>query len=202
MSAPQLIVIDTETTGLLADQHVPIEVAAVNVTTGEVLHFVPQLDPNDLAKADPDALRLTRYFERGTYSLAQTIDDTKNSYSRLWKMLRGNTFAGCNPRFDAEMLCHGFGRLVGTRDHRGELSYVPVKEPWRYRLTDLSAFAAGALGLDPADIPGLSDVCSLCEVTNADPHSAIGDARAAAECFRVLMAHAAARRAEVVSANA
>jgi DNA polymerase-3 subunit epsilon len=165
-----LIVCDLETTGLNTAQHWPLEVAAINILTGEELHFVPFIPASALGGADPQALQVNRYYERGTWKeMLPDLDANRRSYDLLRDMLQGNTLGGSNPRFDAAIL----QRFVG--------------EPWHYRLADLSAYAAGALGVLPGDLPGLDNVCHLLGVTNEDPHSALGDARATAECFRRLV---------------
>jgi DNA polymerase-3 subunit epsilon len=163
-----LIVVDIETTGLDTQFHVPIEVAAINMDTDEILHFVPYLEPVHLGNASPDALRINRYFERGVYKNMLSPGDTNTWYGRLWKMLDGNTFAGSNPRFDAQMLTH---------THQ-------AGEVWHHRLADVSAYVAGALGLYPAELPGLADCCERLGVVNEGEHSALGDAKATVECFR------------------
>ena len=165
MSGRHLIVVDTETTGLDPARHVPVEVAAINVTTGEELYFVPAVTREQLAAADPRAMQINRYYERGLFVGAAS------DWDRLFTMLQGNTLAGANPRFDAAML------IAGCPD---------AAESWHFRLADLSAYTAGALGLDPMDLPGLDRCCDLLGVTNEAPHTAMGDARATAACFQAL----------------
>lgn len=163
----QLIVIDVETTGLGKGADV-LEIAAINVDTGEDLYFVPYLDNDRLKWADPKALQINRYYERGVWADMASEDDTRKYwYPRLRSMLDGNTFGGSNPTFDSGML---------TR----------VGNVWHHRLADLSAYAAGVLGLPPTELPGLDRVCELLGVTNTEPHSAMGDAMATAACFHKL----------------
>jgi len=173
MSDRHLIVVDVESTGLDPKFHVPLEVAAINVDTDEVLSFVPYLSPDKLAQADPEALRINRYFERGVFKQALTHQATVDMYSALWEFLRGNTLAGANPRFDAAMLMEAAGNGYG--------------EPWHYRLADVSAYVAGALGIYPAELGGLADYCKRLGITNEVEHSALSDAKATAECFRRAM---------------
>lgn len=168
MSERHLVVVDVETTGLDPQFHVPIEIAAINVDTDEVLSFVPYLSPDKLAQADPDALRINRYFERGVYRQALTHQATQSMYESLWTFLRGNTLGGANPRFDAAMLMAADGRGI---------------EPWHYRLADVSAYTAGALGVYPSDLPGLAVCCERLGVVNETEHSALSDAKATAACF-------------------
>ena len=167
MTDRHLVIVDIETTGLDSEQHVPLEIAAINIDTDEILHFVPWVDSHTLARADYDALRINRYFERGVYKDMLSADETMSHYHALWKMLRGNTFAGANPRFDAQML---------------ELA-TGWEPSWHYRLADVSAYVAGSLKMYPANIAGLLECCRLLAVTNDEPHSALADAKATAQCF-------------------
>ncbi|MBB3752484.1 DNA polymerase-3 subunit epsilon [Mycolicibacterium sp. BK634] len=176
----QTIVVDVETTGL-EDHHVILEVAAVNIDTGEEMCFVPYVPMEDFAKASPEALAVNRYFERGIRQYMADEEETRLGYYKLRTWLEGNTLAGSNPSFDAGKLAkvkytdpNGFsfedGRTFGT--------------PWHHRFRDLSAYAEGTLGLD--ELPGLHKVCELLGVENTAEHSALGDARATVECFRLL----------------
>ena len=169
MTERRLIVCDLETSSLGADAIV-LEIAAVALD-GEEFRVVPFLPPGSLAKADPMALSINRYYERKVWAdQLEDADGNNNAYSWLYAMLQGNVFAGSNPAFDAPKIA----KLIGG-------------EPWHYRLADVSAYAAGVLGIPPTELPGLNKVCELLGVVNDDPHSALGDARATAECFRRLM---------------
>lgn len=173
MTERQLVVVDLETTGLDTDTCHILEIAAVNVTTGREFYlapFVPQsvfADPNSAI-----ALSINRYFERRVFEGSDKSNrDAQARTFELREMLRGNTFAGSNPTFDFTLL---------RRDYKDV-------EP-HHRLADLAPYAAAALGIPPTELPGLAKVCELLGVENTDPHSAMGDARATAECFRILMA--------------
>lgn len=172
MTERQLIVVDLETTGLDPQRHTVLEVAAVNVDTGESLYFAPYVTREQLMDADPDALRINRYFERGVYQDALKCHNSNlPRYRELWNMLRGNTLGGANPRFDAAMLVRA----------------ANMTEVWHYRLADVSAYVAGATGLHGAAIEGLQGCCERLGVVNDQPHSALGDAEATAKCFRLAM---------------
>lgn len=170
MSARQLIVVDLETTGLNHTIHKILEVAAINTATDEVIAFVPYISPQDLGMADPYAMQINRYYERGAWRNALTVDASHDQYQRLAEMLRGNTLAGSNPRFDADFL-----------NQQGRNFFDP--QPWHHRLADLSAYAAGALGIAPHEAPGLADICERLGVDPGVAHSALDDAKATAECF-------------------
>lgn len=171
-----LIVVDIETTGLV--NPVPLEIAAINVDTGEEFYMVLQVTGTQLAAAEPIALKINRYYERGVYEDMLNAEETKGGYGWLSEMLTGNTFAGSNPTFDSAILRKALGDQV-----------------WHHRLADLAAYTAGILGLDPTELPGLADVCAKCYVTNDEPHGAMSDARATAACFRQLRDWAVRNRA-------
>lgn len=182
--ARQLVVVDVETTGLVRGRHFPLEVAALNVTTGEELYFIPALPDHALECASGDALAINRYFERRLYEHKCNWRDTESRWDELWEMLSGNTLGGSNPTFDADMIIAGYAAAL-----RGGFPAGTVPEPsqvWHHRLADVSAYAAAALQLAPTELVGLADVCKELCVDNAAPHTAMGDARATAECFRIL----------------
>ncbi|KRQ31390.1 hypothetical protein AOT83_04480 [Mycobacteroides sp. H001] len=164
-----LIVVDLETTGLDTDVHSILEVAAVNVATGQELYFVPHIKPDQMMLADPEALRINRYYERGVFrKMLKSPADNVQAYRELFGMLKDNRLGGANPRFDADMLVRAAG----------------YAESWHYRLADVCAYVSGALGFDPSDIRGLHDVCVSLSVDTGTEHSALDDARATAACFR------------------
>lgn len=170
MSDRQLIIVDVETTSLDTASCAILEVAAINPATGETLRFVPKVDRSQLSDAEPEALAVNRYYERKLFKETLSQDETRAEYGRLAIMLRGNTLGGSNPRFDAAVLERKIGDI------------------WHHRLADLSAYAAGVLGLSLTELPGLDKVCAALDVVNSEPHSALGDAQATADCFKMLAA--------------
>ncbi|QBP29711.1 DnaQ-like exonuclease [Mycobacterium phage Typha] len=185
--ARQLVVVDVESTGLIPGFHVPLEVAAVNLDTGEELSFVPWVHPSHMAKADPVALQINRYYERGVFKDRLTLQQTFDRYRQLFDMLEGNTFGGANPRFDAEMVRVGYSISVSVTPKPYDRLSLP-DETWQHRLQDVQAYAAGVLGFDPADPPSLVDLLEALGIDNREPHSALWDARATAEAFKRLKA--------------
>lgn len=177
-----LIIVDVESTGLDEHTHVPIEVAAVNLRTGEVLEFVPFVGADLLGAAEGDAMRINRYYERGVYKRTLPVTDTRIRYDQLFDMLRGHRLGGANPRFDAAMIRRGYAIASNPTGHYS--SYELPPETWHHRLTDVCSYAGGVFRMDPAETPSLSEVCRLLGVENAEQHSALSDARATAECFR------------------
>lgn len=186
-----LIVVDTETTGLDVDRHWVLEVAAINVTTGEELYFVPALPSGALDSADGKALKINGYFERGVYAYRMDAEKTEKYWRQLWAMLKGNTLAGSNPTFDAAMMNRSalwFAPAAKPAYSSAALPEPPLNpSPWHHRLADLSAYAAGALGIYPTELPGLDVVARSLHVEIDGAHSALGDARATAACFKALI---------------
>lgn len=171
MTKRQLVVVDLETTSLDTGSCSVLEVAAVNVTTGEEFAFAPYVSDEDLHAADPEALAINRYYERRVFArMAATENSSRVKFQTLSGILSRNTFGGSNPGFDSAIL------------RRQPL----MTGGWHHRLADISPLTAGALGLDPADLPGLDKCCELLGVVNTEPHSALGDARATADCFRAI----------------
>jgi DNA polymerase III epsilon subunit-like protein len=157
------------------------------------LYFVPALPSGALDSADGKALKINGYFERGVYAYRLDSEAAEKYWRQLWDMLRGNTLAGSNPTFDAAMLNRS--ALWFAPKQKGTYGTEPVEgltaSPWHHRLADLSAYAAGALGIPPTSLPGLDVVCRSLKVEIDGAHSALGDARATAECFRRLIANPA-----------
>jgi DNA polymerase-3 subunit epsilon len=169
-SSRRLIVVDTETTGL-EDQHVAVEISWELIGSGMRGTFVPPFTVEDVKAADPASLAINKFYERGLDTAPQ--DGLFVETTRLHEALKGNTMAGSNPSFDARMLSKLF------------LKAGLSPRPWFYRMCDLSAYAAGVLGTDPAELVGLRDVCGRLGVSPGD-HTAEADVRATIECFGAL----------------
>lgn len=183
MSAREIIVVDCETTGLEVSRHTTVEVAWWHLGTGQRGRFVPPHRVSEvLSNANLQALRVNRYIDR----LADTEQDHDGKAAReLADVLHGNTLAGATPSFDERFL-----RAMYASYEDRELCGAPR---WHHRLLDLSAYAAGVLGLPPTELPGLSAVCELLSVTNPAPHTAEGDTTATGNCFLRLFDRAANR---------
>lgn len=198
----QLVVVDVETTGL-GEGAAVLEVAAVNVDTGEELSFVPRVDWSVFNEAERDALDINRYFDRGLWRDMLSKEGTGDKYAQLSKMLTGNVFAGSNPTFDSMLIAVQKRRtswsipLWGGCPPIKDDAYYKIGRVWHHRLGDLAAYAAGKLDIDPSELPGLDAVCDALGFSQPAEtrHTALGDARAAAECFRILRRMSATRSA-------
>lgn len=173
---PHLVVVDVETSGLDPAKHDVLEVAAIDLTTGDELHFVPLPTRADwLQEAHPGAMKVNRYFERGVYSQQVDLETTRARWETLGTMLDGNILAGANPQFDARFIDKAMASHMVARRRR-------------YQLRDLVTYAAGVLGFDPALPMGSGELMQHLGIENRLPHSAAGDAEATAEAFRRLIA--------------
>ncbi|MFF1297973.1 MULTISPECIES: exonuclease domain-containing protein [unclassified Streptomyces] len=122
---------DVESTGLDPFLHDPWEVAVVLRVDGRDEEHVFRIEP-DLTNADPESLRINRYFER-TSAPGWKWDDRETAARHLYELLDGAVLIGSNPAFDAEMLTHLLGR------------YFDNPRPWHYRTIDVVTLAAGSL---------------------------------------------------------
>ena len=117
-----IVYIDVETTGLAPERHEVIEIGWVDGDRSG-RYIVPHIG----ITADPEALRINKYNERGLWD--RSLWDEPDRIADLANRLEGKTLAGCNPRFDAAFL----SRLFGW-------------EPWHYRLLDVQSYASAVLG--------------------------------------------------------
>ncbi|KZA08646.1 hypothetical protein [Acinetobacter baumannii] len=97
----QIVVVDTETGGLGPNAPV-LEIAAVNIETGEEFRVVPFLTAAQLSSCEPEALAINRFYERRVFAdMLENGEGNKNAFDWLRNMLDGNVFAGSNPAFGA-----------------------------------------------------------------------------------------------------
>lgn len=154
-----LCYIDTETTGLDPRIHQPYEVCFWREDEAQPTTY---LLPHTLEHADPKALEIGRYFERGmphalaTAGRALVVRD-------LAEKLRGVTLVGSNPGFDAAMLT----RFIG----------VPV---WHHHMIDVAQAGTWLFGWDHTK--GLGALAEFLrglghKIPEPD-HTATGDVRA------------------------
>ncbi|AVP42626.1 DnaE-like DNA polymerase III [Mycobacterium phage Mdavu] len=167
--------VDLETTSLDYDTAVPVEVALLNVDTGESLRFVPHVTLRQLGEADQTAMEINGYYERAVWREALDEKRTAAAWSDVRDWLRGNTFAGSNPAFDSTVVARQLAE-----------DGLPVGRVWHHRLADVAAYAAGKLDLQPTELPGLDRVAERLAVPVIERHSAIGDAFATGLIFDTL----------------
>lgn len=184
----KLAIVDTETTGLDPDRHEIWEVGlvlAADDDLGNAREISWQL-PVDLGRADPMALKITRFRERRTYDGQMPVGQFAQTFAKLTD---GAHLVGAVPSFDEE-------RLRKLLRAHGE---CPT---WHYHLIDVEAMAVGYLhgALEESDgdrqfprpsLPWRSD--DLSRECGVDPpgederHTALGDARWAWRWYRALV---------------
>lgn len=158
-----VIITDCETSGLDYRNHVVVEVAWWDLSTGDRGCFIPSHSVEFvLSHGDPVALAMNGYRKR---IMGQPMD--RGGAAQLLAMrLKNNTLAGSNPAFDVDFLIPLTGRV------------------WHHRMWDLAPYAAGVLRLNY--LPGLADVCRRLDIEGPD-HTAEGDVTATGKCLLALM---------------
>lgn len=173
MEETRIVIVDIETTGLEFSLHQVTEIAWKRLDTGEEGCLIPF---HTLDNADPEALEISKYWERLQGKPFASHEDIY----KLWLLLGGDgkktTFAGVNPRFDAMFL----GQLF-----RKEQLTPP--NPWKSRLLDLGAMGYALLPVPEGHVPSLSELTQMFEIENIKPHSAESDVQATAAIYEHLM---------------
>jgi DNA polymerase III epsilon subunit-like protein len=195
----RLVFVDTETTGLQPWWNEVWEIAVIErkvihhddlpdqvVDTEHVFHVKP-----DLTKADPNALRISRFYER-TRDFTDWRTSSRpgegwqpplSTAKTVAQLLDGAHLVGAVPSFDAAFL----QRFLHRYDQAGA---------WHYHLIDVEALAVGYLnGLSrtatsrvqlpglPWDSDQLTSALGLPPVSADVRHTALGDARWARDMY-------------------
>lgn len=171
-SRRQLVIVDCETTGLDPTVHVPVEVAWWHVGTGERGLFIPPHTHLNMIQADPTALTINGYYERGLDN-RDHWDTDGSELTRLHQALKGVSMVGSNPSFDASMLTPMYRR------------WALQPQPWRYATMDIGTYAAGVFGLSIGDRFTLPALCDRFGIPRGD-HTAEGDVTATGLCLDAL----------------
>jgi DNA polymerase III epsilon subunit-like protein len=195
MSGP-LAFVDVETTGLDPDRHEVYEVALITDDNGQRTEYRWWIEDVELRTADPDALRISRYYQRyptaGTERYQEGVVLSATSVAALVaKVTAGRHLVGAVPSLDAAFLTRLLRRA----------GYAPA---WHYHLVDVEALVAGWLAAAAGEFPDIrSDLdptppwnsreLALALRVEHDPdaqHTALGDARWAAAIYdAVMMGH-------------
>lgn len=197
MSDPNVVFLDTETTGLRLDQEI-WEAATISWFEGGWVEDVWQL-PVDLGNADPVALRLGHFYERRfpasrltpldtfSYQFEEIVRDKHivgNVVSfddkRLERLVMAN---GACPDWhyhiiDVEALCAGYlhGLYVGTTANFEEEFGRPPQRPWT-----LDAATPNWKSSE------LSEAMRVPLPSDEELHTALGDARWSKRLYEAVM---------------
>lgn len=188
----QLTFVDIETFGLDTERHAIFEIAMVDIS-GKAKAFFMEPGEKELAFATPEALNITRYYERRrelmeddatpsiqTGEVASDLD--VNPEPLLWVPVGARPLVA---NYIAETLVgHIAGNCISFDAERLSLWLrVHSAAPrWHYHLVDVEAVASGALGLLP---PWKSDELSSALGVDVpkDQHTALADAQWSREMF-------------------
>ena len=172
MSRPKVFV-DIETTGLDVDRHEVWEVGVILPGGGGARWCLPV----ELGNADPEALRIGGYYER----FWETPCRKETFAKEFEKLTRGATLVGANVRFDEAFLSK-FLKANGA---------CPG---WHYRLLDVEAYAAGALGLpEPLGLHSTAKNLGIDPDSFGDAHTALVDAALAKAVYEKALTLRASR---------
>lgn len=190
MDSSQLIVLDTETTGLDRERHEVWELAYDIDGQETVMHF-----PVDISRADPMALKMNGFYDRYPFANFLSTDDNRNG-GDAWvnaadvetfvSDARGKHILGACPSFDDNFLW----KLVR------KFGFI---ETWHYHLIDIENLIVGYLL--KSQLTGMADELvslpwkseDLSRAVGVDPeefdrHSALGDVKwAKAQLDAILM---------------
>lgn len=205
MSTAPIVFIDTETTGLDPERH---ELWEIGLIEADGTEHVWRMAPRDLHRADENALRLTRFYERieaaGYHE--ETIEEGYPKRTRTVKrpnfwtpqtrrkiahqvvtLTAGKHIVGAVPWFDARFLS----------DFLRSEDFAPA---WHYHLIDVEALAVGYLNAalaarpiesttlqPPWDSHALSRALGIPGTPAEDRHTALGDARWAKAIYEKVM---------------
>lgn len=165
----RLAFVDLETTGLDPKRHEPYEIAIITDDGTEHSWWLPV----DLSRADSNALRISRYYERHPPDV--DLDNPSRVASDIARLTAGAHLVGMVPSFDAAFL------TVLLQRHG-------LTSAWHYHIVDCEALAAGHLRQPP---PWKSD--ELSRAAGVEPpgpgerHGALADARWAKRLYVAIL---------------
>lgn len=195
-----IIALDTETTGLDPDTEDVFEVAMIDLDTDreQVVCLMPR--PEVVEAMHPKAAEVNRYHERRAAGELRFVAPDVGMET-IREMLDGAHIIGAVPDFDTRFLTALFGRRFAAL----------VDTPrWHYHLIDIEAMAVGWLHgrsheaseqfkartplltatRPDIDLPWRSDdlsrACGIEPPSDAERHTALGDARWVARWYRAL----------------
>ena len=172
-----LAFIDLETTGLDPERHEILEIGVIRVH-GDTLEEIERADvrvrPERLDKADPRALALNGYSEKGWRDASSLTE----ALGRIAALFEGATLAGHNVWFDRAFLDAGWRRTGVT----------PPEMDHHVLDTATLAWPLVAAGL--VESVSLAPVCERLGIDGSEPHRALSDAERSLALARCLLPEA------------
>lgn len=177
MNLSDYVIIDTETNGL-PPGHLPWEIAMIHRSTDTSVwvHQVIHITDFDASTMTDQAAAVNGFYERWMMldsagkQMASWMT-TAEAVECVERWTIGKRIVGSKPSFDIDALIN--------------LGCNPV---WQHHPRDLPSMFLGAYGYD---VRGLEGVLAALEIENDAPHTALGDAWAAAQAFVQILADAA-----------
>ena len=177
--SPNVVFVDTETTGLDPNTHNVWEIALVGDFGSRL--YVRNADLIDLESADPTALRINGFYERAIIpgdTAGRKLPDDRAMALEVARLTAGRHLAGLVPGFDATFLAKWLLE-------RG------LSPAWHYQTIDVEVMAAGVLGLEPPydteQVVRLLNHPALTALAGEGKHTAMGDARFAAGMYNAAL---------------
>jgi len=174
MNKKNLAFIDIETTGLNSEIHEIIEIGGVVVAPdfSIVEEFEIKVKPENLAVAEPEALRVNR-FDPGSWVFALSLPEAMKIFSEKTKDC---IMVAHNVAFDFSFLQKAFAK-------------TKVPNLMHYHKLDTISIAYAKLGKN-GDVQkySLSFLCNMFGIDYKYAHTALADARATFEVFKKLIA--------------
>ena len=165
--------VDIETTGLNMLEHEVIEIGCV-LTTPElkvIEEFNLKIKPEHIENADPVSLKVNQFKERDW----QNALELKPTLEIFLGKVKGAIMIGHNVSFDAGFLENAFNRLG-------------LANTMHYHRLDTVSIAWAKLHHDPTlEHFSLHEMCQKFGIENKNPHTGLGDARAAYELYKKLI---------------
>jgi len=177
--------IDFETTGLDPDRHVIWELAVI--VDGVEHCWQQKLNVGQLVAADPVSQKMTRFESRYHATTALTVANSLGGGDRFSELTQGRHLVGAIPSFDEERIRRQWVERFG---------WPTAGFPWHYHIVDVEALAIGALAAQgwrvdpPWESEDLSRALEVPMISDADRHTALGDARWAKAIHQAVMAMA------------
>lgn len=179
MVSPNVVFVDTETTGVDPDRHNVWEIALVGDFGSRL--YVRSSDMVDLEYADPTALRINGFYDRIVIPGAGDrikLPNDRTMALEIARLTAGKHLAGIVPGFDATFIAKF---LLGSG----------IAPAWHYQTIDVEVMAAGVLGLEPPydteQVVRLLNHPALTALAGEGKHTAMGDARFAAGMYNAAL---------------
>lgn len=176
---------DTESLGLEATLHDVFEIGMNKVYPDgreeELLIWLPA----ELKNAQPDALRINKFYERQEDCYKKYGVKGDEGAWKIAKFSSGCVLAGCRIHFDEDMI-------------KAFMAKYGLKPAWEVYTTDVTVFAAGALGLKGRfSAKRVAELLGVTMPSDEERHTAMGDAKLAKRIHQAALRLTSSRRQQL-----